>query len=383
MNRPAAKGWCPSVLRPMKSGDGLLVRIKPNYGLLNANQLLVLADCLDDFGNGLLDVTSRTNLQIRGVKEQGYSDLVLKLQTEGLVGVSEKLDRLNVVVPPFIQKNSLTWRCASQIYSSVESLPLLPEKFGFCVDCEESRYLSDNSGDLFIEGYSGSEIVLRCTGLEEGIFTSENNLIDDVKKIIGWYLEKQNVEENGRPMRMREFVSQNKFPWKTSKKLKKPLLREVVIGSYPSHFILAAPFGQLKSEHLRKLAAVNKKVQFTINRMLIVESLPGKDHGLIDEPQDNRLKMNVCPGAPHCSSATIKTRHLAESLAHQKEFIIGRKVHISGCTKGCASPNSKDICIVGNEGSFDIVEKGYAWDKPVIRCSSQTSVFEHLREAGS
>ena len=27
--------------------------------------------------------------------------------------------------------------------------------------------------------------------------------------------------------------------------------------------------------------------------------------------------------------------------------------------------NSKDICIVGNEGSFDIVEKGYAWDKPV------------------
>ena len=100
MNRPAAKGWCPSVLRPMKSGDGLLVRIKPNYGLLNANQLLVLADCLDDFGNGLLDVTSRTNLQIRGVKEQGYSDLVLKLQTEGLVGVSEKLDRLNVVVPP-------------------------------------------------------------------------------------------------------------------------------------------------------------------------------------------------------------------------------------------------------------------------------------------
>ncbi len=127
MNRPAAKGWCPSVLRPMKSGDGLLVRIKPNYGLLNANQLLVLADCLDDFGNGLLDVTSRTNLQIRGVKEQGYSDLVIKLQTEGLVGVSEKLDRLNVIVPPFIQKNSLTWRCASQIYSSAESLPFLPE----------------------------------------------------------------------------------------------------------------------------------------------------------------------------------------------------------------------------------------------------------------
>ena len=225
--------------------------------------------------------------------------------------------------------------------------------------------------------------MLRCTGLEEGIFTSENNLIDDVKKIIGWYLEKQNVEENGRPMRMREFVSQNKFPWKTSKKLKKPLLREVMVGSYPSHFVLAAPVGQLKSEHLRKLAAVNQKVQFTINRMLITESLPDKNHGLVNEPHDNRLKMNVCPGAPHCSSATIKTRHLAESLAHQKEFILGGNIHISGCSKGCASPNSKDMCIVGNEGTYDIVEKGYAWDKPVVKCSSQTSVLEHLKEIRS
>ena len=383
MSRPTARGWCPSALRPMKSGDGLLVRTKPKYGLLNSQQLLLLANCSDDFGNGLLDITSRTNLQIRGVKEQNYADLILKLQTGGLVSTSEKSDRLNVIVPPFIQKNSLTWRCASQIYSSVESLPFLPEKFGFCVDCEESRYLTDKSGDLFIEWNSGSGLKLRCAGLKEALCTDENNLIDDVKKIIGWYLEKQNIDENVTPMRMREVVSQNKFPWKTSNELKKPLSREITVGSYPSCFILAAPFGQLKSEHLRKLAAVNKMVQFTINRMLIVENLPDKDHGLVDLPQDNRLKMNVCPGAPHCSSATIKTRNLAESLAHQKEFIVGRKVHISGCSKGCASPNSNDICIVGNEGRFDIVEQGYAWDKPVVKCSSQTSVLEHLRETRS
>ena len=48
-----------------------------------------------------------------------------------------------------------------------------------------------------------------------------------------------------------------------------------------------------------------------------------------------------------------------------------------------SSPNSNDICIVGNEGRFDIVEQGYAWDKPVVKCSSQTSVLEHLRETRS
>ena len=383
MNRPVTKGWCPSALRPMKSGDGLLVRIKPKYGLLNSKQLLVLADCSDKFGNGLLDITSRTNLQIRGVKDKDYPDLVFKLQTEGLVTSSEKLDRLNVIVPPFIQKNSLAWRCASQIYSNVENLPFLPEKFGFCIDCDESRYLTYKSGDLFIEGNSGSRLMLRCAGMKEALRTNENNLIKDIKRIIDWYLEKQGIEENERPMRMRDVVAKNKLPWKHNKELKRSVLKELTVGSYASYLILAAPFGQLKSEHLRKLADANEKVQFTINRMLIIESIPDKNLGLVFEPQDNRLKMNVCPGAPHCSSASIKTRHLAESLAHQEKVFEGRKFHISGCSKGCASSNSQDICIVGNEGGFDIIEKGYAWDEPVAKCSSQTSVLDHLKEIGS
>ena len=383
MNRPIAKGWCPSALRPMQSGDGLLVRVKPKYGMLNSKQLLVLADCSDKFGNGLLDITSRTNVQIRGINEKNYSNLILKLQTEELVSDSDKLDRLNIIVPPFIQKNSLLWRCASQIYSSVEMLPFLPEKFGFCIDHHESRYLSDDLGDLFIEAVSGSKLMLRCAGMKEAFYTNENNLMNDIKKIVEWYLEIQNVQKNERAMRMRDVVEQNNFPWETIKKIKEPFSQKITVGRYQSKFILAAPFGQLKSEHLRKLAAANKTVQFTVNKMLIVESLPDTNLGLINEPQDNRLKMNVCPGAPHCSSATIKTRNLAESLAHQEEFIIGTNVHISGCSKGCASPNSKEICIVGNEGRFDIVEKGYAWDKPVIKCSTQTSVLEHLKETRS
>ncbi|MDA9673450.1 hypothetical protein N9U01_03460, partial [Paracoccaceae bacterium] len=69
--------------------------------------------------------------------------------------------------------------------------------------------------------------------------------------------------------------------------------------------------------------------------------------------------------------------------AHQEKVFEGRKFHISGCSKGCASSNSQDICIVGNEGGFDIIEKGYAWDEPVAKCSSQTSVLDHLKEIGS
>ena len=33
---PAIKGWCPTLLSPMQSGDGWLARVKPSAGTLSA-----------------------------------------------------------------------------------------------------------------------------------------------------------------------------------------------------------------------------------------------------------------------------------------------------------------------------------------------------------
>ena len=34
MSRPEAKGWCPGAYRPMMSGDGLVVRVRPTLARL-------------------------------------------------------------------------------------------------------------------------------------------------------------------------------------------------------------------------------------------------------------------------------------------------------------------------------------------------------------
>ena len=62
---PARRGWCPSLMRPMPSGDGLLARVHPRLGILSAAQLRALAEAARRYGNGHLDVTARGNLQIR------------------------------------------------------------------------------------------------------------------------------------------------------------------------------------------------------------------------------------------------------------------------------------------------------------------------------
>ena len=135
MTRPPAKGRCPTTHQPMMSGDGLLVRIKPAFGRLDAQALTCLADLSDQFGNGVLDLTSRANLQIRGVSEQAYPALLSSLQSAGLAGANLKADQLNLTLAPFTGKDSLGWRCADYLYNAADDLPELPAKFGFSIDC--------------------------------------------------------------------------------------------------------------------------------------------------------------------------------------------------------------------------------------------------------
>ena len=66
---PSRRGWCPSLARPMPTGDGLLARVHPPLGCLTPTPARAVAAGARRFGNGHIDVTARANLQIRGVTD--------------------------------------------------------------------------------------------------------------------------------------------------------------------------------------------------------------------------------------------------------------------------------------------------------------------------
>ena len=80
----ARRGWCPSLARPMPTGDGLLARIHPPLGALSAAQMRAVAAGARAHGNGHIDVTARGNLQIRGVSEASAPRLACALAQAGL-----------------------------------------------------------------------------------------------------------------------------------------------------------------------------------------------------------------------------------------------------------------------------------------------------------
>ncbi|MBB6410488.1 precorrin-3B synthase [Mesorhizobium sangaii] len=72
MNAFSRRGACPALEAPMRTGDGLLVRLNPvaggpSSGGLSPKLLIALAESALRHGNGIMEVTARGSLQIRGL----------------------------------------------------------------------------------------------------------------------------------------------------------------------------------------------------------------------------------------------------------------------------------------------------------------------------
>ncbi len=78
MSRFEIKNWCPGALRPMLSRDGLVVRIRPHGSALSPAQAAGIAKAAAKHGNGLIDLTSRANLQLRGVDPSSHGELLVR-----------------------------------------------------------------------------------------------------------------------------------------------------------------------------------------------------------------------------------------------------------------------------------------------------------------
>src|ERR1700761_6539096 len=72
---PLIRGWCPGALRPMASGDGLIVRLRISGGILSTRIASEIARWAARWGNGHIDLTGRGNLQLRGLSPPQLPDL--------------------------------------------------------------------------------------------------------------------------------------------------------------------------------------------------------------------------------------------------------------------------------------------------------------------
>ena len=344
------KGWCPGAHRPMLSGDGYIVRIRPRLARLSADQVQGLADAALRHGSGVIDLTSRANLQVRGVKEAGIDPLLQDLARLDLLDADAETEtRRNVLVAPDWRAGDLTHRLAVALLNRLADLPPLPAKFGFAIDTGDSRLLAGASADIRIEcGPNG--LILRADGAALGQPVDEAQAMDQAIAMANWFVAK------GAPGRMARLVASGAtMPGWTEPPKSQPTTPEIAAlmrpGPHEFGAVVGFAFGQMTAHELLSLPAVPLRV--TPWRMLLLE---GVQHAM-SAPDPTLMLVDACPGAPFCPASTVETRGLARAVARAG-------LHVSGCAKGCARPRPAAMTLVGREGRFDLVLAGSPWDRP-------------------
>ena len=367
------KGWCPGALRPLQSGDGLLVRIRSPLGGLNPQQAKAIAEAAANHGNGIIDLSARANLQLRGVTEAGHLRLIDDLRTHGLIDPDIKTESLrNLVITPF--RDAETKALAATLTSALTKMPKLPGKFGFALDTGPRPVLTQASADIRVERSADGRLILRPEGHPLGQPVAD--LAANAIAMAEWFVENGGVA-NGRG-RMTALIAKGTIPSGCTL-APAPHLSTPLPGLHPCGALVALAFGQMRAETLHALAALGHEIRPTPWRMLLLvgaTTLPAIPD-LITDPTDPILRVTACTGAPGCPQALGETRTLARQLAPLLPQ--GQTVHVSGCAKGCAHPALAELTLTATGTGYSLIRNGTASDTPSLTGLTPQAIQDHLK----
>jgi len=393
------RGWCPGTLRPMLTGDGLLVRLHPPRNALTPDQLAHIAELASRHGNGQIEISGRGNLQLRGIREEAHQALVDDLLAAGLVDEAEGdgPNRL-VLTSPLAGRAANELLDAAALAQAVEragrTVSGLPAKFSIVVD----------GGALALDAFA-ADLRLCAVAADAIAFGLPGDLwfgpvaMDEAPILAARLLDRfvaASGQSSGQVRRMRDLKPDERSALAASSGLAptpvptarpKPTAIGFVADRDGTVAALAGlPFGRTDTTGLRRLNDLVRKAGVDEIRVspwrgfafcglsadaasALTEAL--RNEGLIVEVDDPRLAVSACTGSPACArgeapalaDAAILSDAIASLLAD------GLSLHVSGCAKSCAHPGRADLTLVGRDGRYDVIVDGGTSDTAIAHLS--------------
>ncbi len=316
--------------------------------------------------SGIIELTSRANVQLRGVRAETHDRLLGALRDLGLLDADPAAEaRRNLLVAPLWVAGQETERVARALLARLEALPDLPPKFGFAVDCGVAPVLGAASADIRVErGVSGG-LIVRADGCDLGVPVEAEGAVGQAIELARWFA---GTNAAGRMARHPD------LPSREGVEAPAPAQPMPGPGQSPLGPVHGVAFGQTEARALARLMHESGAVavRVTPGRCLVLEGgRKVRVEGFLATP-DPVLAVDACAGAPFCAAASVATRALARRLAGR----VGGGLHVSGCAKGCARARGAGVTLVGRDGVFDLVRDGAAWDAPVETGLAEARLLE-------
>lgn len=397
------KGRCPSLLTPMESGDGLLVRVKPRAATLTAGQAEATADAAGRHGNGMIDLTNRGHLQVRGLSGAGVDRFAGQMAQAGLAAAHPRAEAVrNVLADPLGPDDPAaafdSHRLARRLSAALEDDPAfrqLPDKFGLLVDAGVALPLAGCMADIAVRPDEGGPSLAlaggdRRVGLPESAV--EPAVVRLLAAFLAWEKGQGGSDAPSPRARMKSMVAacgaggvfeaaglsgpQRAETVRTGPAHPPPPGFAAMANGSQGYVVLAAPFGSLEAGALAALAALSRRyadgtIRVTPWKSVVLRGVSpsnaarvckaAADIAFVTAPDDPRARIVACAGRPRCANAHADTRADAAYLAGAG--ISGPGVlHVSGCAKGCAHPGPAEATLVAAPGGYDLVRDGRPGD---------------------
>lgn len=353
------RGACPSLAAPMETGDGLLLRAPA--GWWDRATVLALAGAARQFGNGVVEITARGSVQLRGLRADTAAVCAEALLAIGIA------DAPPVLVGPLAGRDPLEHADPRPIAAAIAAgWPAgLAPKTSVVVDGGGTLHLDAVPADLRLVAVEGGDWLLGLGG------TTTRWLA----RLPGEAAAEAALAKLRRlgPRRAREIAVAGLRIDPPPRPPAEP------IGWHEAGALgVAGAFGTLDAATLIafvQLLPADALLRPAPDRALLVLGLERGEGralraqaarlGLVADPDDPRRRIIACPGRPACASAEAETRGLAGELS-ALPWLPGQ-LHISGCAKGCAHPGPAPVTLVGRDGGFGLVRAGGPRDLPACR----------------
>ena len=387
--------------------DRYMIRIRIPACDMTADQARAIAFVAYESGHGIVDLTTRGNVQVQGLTIQKIPGVVAALDRAGLTAKQTGMDNIrNVTSHPLagvdpvelIDTRPLS-RAITDLFVGHRELADLPRKFNVSMNGRPDTGPSDWTQDIAwvaARGPAGTIGFRLLIGGTQGqnphlawhvpVFVRPMDVVDVTHAILRTFRDLGSRTEKRTRVRFRYLIESlgvggvlaeieqrlgatlPRFPEPPAP----PASVESFIGWFPQRDArratvgVAVPMGRLTWEQLEGLAVLSRRfgdgtLRTAIDQNVLLpnvftESRDAVGHGLaalgLGFEADSLTRSTVaCTGKQFCSLAVTETKgyafQLIEQLRRRRVEAYGIRIAMSGCGNACAQHHTADIGLKG------------------------------------
>ncbi|MDP9429229.1 MAG: precorrin-3B synthase [Actinomycetota bacterium] len=384
---------CPGALQTHAAADGGLARVRVPGGLLTGGQLRELAAAARDLGDGHLELTSRGNVQLRGLTPGAEGELGDRLAAAGLLPSATHERVRNILASALsgragghVDVRPWVWALDAAICAD-PALAALPGRYLATLD-DGRGDVAGLGGDVGLLALSPAEVALTLAGADSGLRTTADDAVALALAATRAFLDERaaqgsaawrlaELDKGAARVAMTLSSSGRHRGQVPSPRRVEPLPSLLGGASGPPlvgtsrqtdgqvALIAVVPLGRLTAEQVDLLARLADEVQLTPWRSVVVPDL-AEDAvedaavalhrtGMVFDEYSPWTRVTACAGRPGCAKSLADVRADAvRAVATGTLPAGGARQHWAGCERRCGRPRGAVVDVVATGTGYRV-----------------------------